>query len=207
MSVLSWNKIRILQIRSHALDFLYREFNGTEFENKNTVRFYYYGIAFITASILTILNFKIDKDSSTYLITGISIFAGLFFNLLIVVSDKMNKRKKLLLSAKAEDVTYAQLYKKFSEQLVAYISYAIILSLCIIILMFISQFNFHSLFPAINVDIKPYISTFNYFICFINFMIFFLGYQFLMIIIIILSNMYVMIIDDIQLDEEQDTNS
>lgn len=203
MGLLSWNKIRVLQIRRHALEFLYKEFNGTEFENKNMVRFYYYGIAFIIATVLTIFNFRIDKDASTYLITGISIFAGLFFNLLIVVSDKMKQRKKMLSSNKEEEVTYAKLYKKFSEQLVAYISYAIILSLCLIILMFISQFDFKNLLPLVNINVCNYMKLFDRIVSAINFIVYFLGYQFLMILVIILSNMYVMIIDDIKFEEKE----
>ena len=66
----------------------------------------------------------------------------LFFNLLIVVSEKMEKRKKLLNSTYEPTHKYAKDYKIFSERLIASISYAIVLSVLIIGLMFFTQLNF-----------------------------------------------------------------
>lgn len=197
--MICWDKIKIFEIRKNALSYLNKDFRGIQSTSKILVFFYYYLIPLIIGLTLIAFEFKIDKDISTYLITGISIFAGLFFNLLIVVSDKMRQRKVLYNSEKDDEKDYAELYKTFSEQLIAYISYAIILSLLLIILMFITQLNLknfnHLIFSdSIKENLKIARSIFNFFI-------FYFGYQLLIILSIILSNMYIMLIDDINLEE------
>lgn len=197
--MICWDKIKIFEIRKNALSYLNKDFRGIQSTSKILVFFYYYLIPLIIGLTLIAFEFKIDKDISTYLITGISIFAGLFFNLLIVVSDKMRQRKVLYNSEKDDEKNYAELYKTFSEQLIAYISYAIILSLLLIILMFITQLNLknfnHLIFSdSIKENLKIARSIFNFFI-------FYFGYQLLIILSIILSNMYIMLIDDINLEE------
>lgn len=197
--MICWDKIKIFEIRKNALSYLNKDFRGIQSTSKILVFFYYYLIPLIIGLTLIAFEFKIDKDISTYLITGLSIFAGLFFNLLIVVSDKMRQRKVLYNSEKDDEKDYAELYKTFSEQLIAYISYAIILSLLLIILMFITQLNLknfnHLIFSdSIKENLKIARSIFNFFI-------FYFGYQLLIILSIILSNMYIMLIDDINLEE------
>lgn len=196
---LRWNKIKINEIRKEAHKYLFKEFNGANISNPKTVYIYYYIIPIFISGLLCAFEVKINNDSSTYLITGISIFAGLFFNLLLVVADKMTKRKKLLNSRKEDISHYAKLYKNFSEQLIAYISYAIILSLSLIVLMFLTQVDFAKIIL---------VSSFKHIDCIqiilnnlFNFLVFYFGYQFLTILLIILSNMYVMLIDDINLSE------
>lgn len=199
MMGLQWEKIKISEIRKEAHMLLFKEFNGAQISNPRVVYFYYYVLPLIISSLLCYFKVSVDKDSSTYLITGISIFAGLFFNLLLVVADKMAKRKKMLSSLKEDVVHYAKLYKNFSEQLISYISYAIILSLLLIVLMFFTQLDFKKLKIF---GVENYIdSVQEYLSIFFNFLVFYFGYQFIVILLIILSNMYVMLVDEINLDE------
>ncbi|WP_297334685.1 hypothetical protein [Flavobacterium sp.] len=194
---MKWNKIKIWEIRKEAHKYLFKEINGVDTENRRTINFYYYVLPIILAVTLVLFNVNIDKDVSTYLITGISIFAGLFFNLLIVVGDKMDKRKKMLSSSKEDARHYAELYKNFSKQLISYISFAIILSLLLITLMFVTQIDFTKLDLFINsIELS---SVHFYLKKFFNFLIFYTGTQFIIILLIILSNMYVMLLDDINL--------
>lgn len=194
-----WDKIKIFEIRRDAINALYKDIRGVEVSNKIIVKLYYYFCPAIISILLFILGVKIDKDISSYLITGISIFAGLFFNLLVVVSDKMRQRKIFFNSDKEDKQNYAELYKNFSEQLTAYISYSIILSLTLIGLMFLTQINLNNAhFLLITKNILLF---FEHIKNLFNILVFFFGIQFLIILTIILSNMYIMLIDDINLEE------
>ena len=108
-----WDKIRLLEIRRDALRYLCEDFDGKKIANTSMVSFYYYWVPLILSGGLIWFNVRLTNEISTYLITGISIFAGLFFNLLIVVSDKMNKRKRLLNSKAEHEKDYAIKYQTF----------------------------------------------------------------------------------------------
>lgn len=190
-----WDKIKISEIRKDALNNLFKQHNGEKVANVKLVKFYYYILPIVVSVILLFLGISVKENIASYLITGISIFAGLFFSLLITVSDKMNKRKDLQKSVSEADMNYFKLYKKFSEQLIAYISYEIVLSVILIILI---------LFTLLNIDDFNFLlitkfTTNLFFVSHIilNFLIFYYGIKFLYILLIILSSMYVMLLDDI----------
>lgn len=194
-----WDKIKISEIRKDALNNLFKQHNGEKVANEKVVKFYYYILPIIVSIVVLILGVTIKESIASYLITGISIFAGLFFSLLITVSDKMNKRKELQKSLSETDVNYFKLYKKFSEQLIAYISYEIVLSVILIILILftfidVNDFNFLIITTFV-------INLFKVLNIVLNFLIFYYGIKFLYILLIILSSMYVMLLDDINRKE------
>ena len=194
-----WDKIKISEIRKDALNNLFKQHNGEKVVNEKVVKFYYYILPIIVSIVVLLLGVTIKESIASYLITGISIFAGLFFSLLITVSDKMNKRKELQKSLSETDVNYFKLYKKFSEQLIAYISYEIVLSVILIILIlftFIDVDDFNFLIITTFV-----INLFKVLNIVLNFLIFYYGIKFLYILLIILSSMYVMLLDDINRKE------
>lgn len=195
-----WNKIKIFEIRKDAINSLFKDIRGIETSRKRIVIFYYYIFPLFISLFLVFLGVKIDKEIASYLITGISIFAGLFFNLLIVVSDKMKHRKIFFNSEKEHLKNYAELYKNFSEQLTAYISYSIVLSLILIGLIFLTQIDVNNInFILLT---RKSIMVFEFIKDVFSFLVFYFGNQFLLILTIILSNMYIMLIDDINLEEK-----
>ncbi|NMH23895.1 hypothetical protein [Flavobacterium solisilvae] len=194
-----WDKIKISEIRKDALNNLFKQHNGEKVANEKVVKFYYYILPIVVSVVLLSLGVTIKESIASYLVTGISIFAGLFFSLLITVSDKMNKRKELQKSLNEIDINYFKLYKKFSEQLIAYISYEIVLSVILIVLIL---FTFLSI-DDFNFLIVTNFTTNLFFILnlILNFLIFYYGIKFLYILLIILSSMYVMLLDDINTKE------
>jgi len=191
-----WTKIKIFEIRKDALESLRKDYNGRIVKNKRIVFSYYYMFPFIISITFLSIGVSINSDIANYFITGISIFAGLFFNLLLVVADKLNVRKRLLDSDSNEETkNYVIRYRHFSEQLISQISYGIVISIGLIILMFFTHFK--SLLPQTDMC---YVKIINKILEYtLNGLIFFNGTQFIIMLFVILSSMYVMLLDDLKI--------
>lgn len=196
---------KLLYIRRESHKALYYDNRGRLISSKFKLNFFYYGLPIIISTILISLNHKLTENSITYFITGISIFAGLFFNLLIVVSDKMDKRKKQLESTFEPTSKYAKDYKLFSERLIASISYAIILSILVIGIMFFTQIDYGILDSYLTdkaIEIVDKISDYSF-----NFLAYYIGLKFLILLIHILIDIYDMLIHDMNMQEYQNNEN
>ena len=113
-----WTKIRILEIRKEAFESLkYKDDNACE-ESK-TYMLYMYVLPLLVCALLLVAGIFITNDIATYLITSISIFAGLFFGLLFIVTDRYNaKIEQLKENENEEDRNYMVRYKNFSKFLI-----------------------------------------------------------------------------------------
>ena len=192
---------KLYAIRRESLNALYYDNRNRLIATKWKLNLIYYGLPFLLSFALILLDQKLTENSITYFITGISIFAGLFFNLLIVVSDKMDKRKKQLESAYEPTSDYANDYKLFSERLIASISYAIILSILVIGLMFFTQIDYGNLREFLIDDTVKWIKKISDYI--FNFSAYFVGLKFLILLIHILIDIYDMLIHDMNMQEHQ----
>ena len=198
------NNFRFKTIRKETLRCLYRDDRDKKYKNHRYITGVYYLLPFLLAFILVLFEFFLTNDSINYFITGISIFAGLFFNLLIVVSDKMIKRKELLNSVYQASQDYANRYKLMSERLIAAISYAILLSVLIIGLMFMSQVDY----KIFGVFMKPEtVLTINLVSdYFFNFVSYYFGFQFVCILLLILSKIYEILIHEMNTKPYQESS-
>lgn len=190
-----WNKIKIFEIKKDALESLKKDYNGRIVKN-HSVSLYYYMLPVIVSVILLVSKATITKDIANYFITGISIFAGLSFNLLLAVADKLNVKKRLLETDLNEETrNYVLRYRHFSEQLISQISYCIVISIVLILLMFLTHFR--DWLPVTD----NHIIKFGYYISkhILNGSIFYFGMQFIIMVFVILSSMYVMLLDDLKI--------
>ena len=189
-----WSKIRISEIRKDAFESLkYKDDNARE-KNKTYV-FYMYVLPLLVSALLLVAGIFITNDIATYLITSISIFAGLFFGLLFIVTERYNSKKEQLQSDENEEVhNYLIRYKNFSKFLIRQISYTIVLAIVLIFLMALIYFS--PQVPHLNLcGFGEIIRTICKYI--FNAVIYYWGCQFLIFIIVILGNTYVMLSDDI----------
>lgn len=191
-----WTKIKIWEIRKDALLSLKKDYNGRIVKSRKIVFSYYYLFPAFVSFTFIIIGVTIDSEIANYFITGISIFAGLFFNLLLVVADKLNVRKRLLETDKNEEtINYVMRYKHFSEQIISQISYGIIISIVLIILMFLTHFKVW--LP--HTDNYYFLLVYKTLKYILNGLIFFYGSQFIIMLFVILSSMYVMLLDDLKI--------
>ena len=189
-----WSKIRISEIRKGAFESLkYKDDNARE--ESNIYMLFIYALPVLISALLLAVGIFITNDIATYLITSISIFAGLFFGLLFIVTERYNAKKEQLKEDENEEVRYYLIrYKNFSKFLIRQISYTIVLALLLIFLMALIYFSpqvprFHLCgYGELIRTICKYI---------FNGVIYYWGSQFLIFIIVILGNTYVMLSDDI----------
>ncbi len=189
-----WTKIRILEIRKEAFESLkYKDDNARE-ESKTYV-LYMYVLPLLVCALLLVAGIFITNDIATYLITSISIFAGLFFGLLFIVTERYNAKKEQLKDDKNEEArNYLIRYRNFSKFLIRQISYTIVLAIVLFSLMALIYFS--PQVPQLNLwGYGELVRTICKYI--FNGIIYYWGCQFLIFIIVILGNTYVMLSDDI----------
>lgn len=194
MRQMMWSKIRISEIRNDAFESLkYKDDNARE--KSKTYVLYMYVLPLLVSVLLLVAGIFITNDIATYLITSISIFAGLFFGLLFIVTERYNAKNEQLKKNENEEVrNYLIRYKNFSKFLIRQISYTIVLALLLIFLMAVIYFS--PQVPRLNLcgygDIIRTICKYA-----INGVIYYWSFQFIIFILVILGNTYVMLSDDI----------
>lgn len=202
MKLRIWDKIKLGEIRRDAKRSLrYRDFNANK-ESKVYILYLYVLPVLISVALLS-LGVFLEKEVAYYLITGISIFAGLFFGLLFVVTDKYNQKRKdlkdLLVKGDEEAKGYVQRYQNFSVTLIRQIAFTIILAgtliLSILVIYMAPQL------PQCNVEWYGCVKLAAKYL--INGVIYYWGgVQFLLFLLLILSNTYIMLLEDIHSGEK-----
>ena len=205
MSLKMFPKIKLNLIRKDAKDSLYKDYSGRT-KNKRSVFLCLYLIPAFISIVLLVNGILVEKDFANFLVTGISIFAGLFFGLLFIVNEKYNSRKQILSEdSNEETINYLKRYKIFASQLVSQISYTICISIALIIINSIILLFYNVKITMIMLILNKYdlIEIGNLSLVYIiNGILFYLSAQLIYFILVILSSTYVMLMDD--LDFEQD---
>ena len=202
MKLKVWDNLKLNEIRKDAKESLkYKNLNANT--KTKTYLFYLYFLPIFFAISLLSLNIFIEKEIASYLITSISIFAGLFFSLLFIVTDKYNQKKEylkdLIKDGDNEIYSYLQRYKNFSTFLVRQISFTIILAVVLIVSMSIIYFS--PQIPNLDYCWNHHLRLGLKYI--LNGVIYYWSGQFLIFLVVILSNMYVMLLDDINFEKEE----
>lgn len=93
------------------------------------------GAPFVLAVAYYVLGWSLSKDATNLIITGMSIFAGLMINVLVLIYT-------VALNTKVEDVTAEEAFleKRFLRQIFANISFSISVSVLIVIVLGLSFF-------------------------------------------------------------------
>ncbi|MCL2651869.1 MAG: hypothetical protein FWD60_12725 [Candidatus Azobacteroides sp.] len=213
---MKWNNIKLNEIRKDAKESLkYKDFNANS--KTKVYLLYLYVLPILFALVLLSLGLFIEKEIASYFITSISIFAGLFFSLLFIVTDKYKEKKDNLkdtiIIAKEDnhneyDITvkenddsevcnYLKRYKNFSIFLVRQISFTIVLA--VVLILSLSIIYFSPLFPQMDSLLWKYVRLAAKYL--LNGIIYYWIAQFIVFLIVILSNMYVMLLDDINFEK------
>ena len=100
------SKLNIFEIRKDALIAVK--------DNANIFSFWlvYYILPIIIASFLHYIKYDVDTKLFGNLISGISLFAGLLFSIIFIVSNNLNTRREQLQTKNEEDIRYIETYKK-----------------------------------------------------------------------------------------------
>lgn len=132
---------------------------------------------------------NISKDYIDGLISSLSIFTGFFFTLIVYVADKAaNKKNQYRIEENEEDKRFLNSYLTFTERLISQISYSIFLSILVIASSLLSQLKL----PCLVDGICEYINSG------IEIVIFSLIVHFGIYLLLIVSNMYALFLEEIK---------
>lgn len=173
-------KLNILEIRNDAIQILRTDTHPLTFV------IVYYIIPILVATTLHFCKFDIETRLFRNLISAISLFAGMLFSVIFIVSKNFNTRKEQLISNNEEDIQYVNRYRIFSNNIISCISYVILKAIFIILLLLMSDSYRHYLNEEINLQLRIIWDVFV-----VNMI------QFLIFVIVILKEIYSMQYDDI----------
>ena len=175
------DKINILEIRNDAIRILKKD--------SNLFLFYliYYMIPILIAGgIVFWLSIKINTDLFGNLNAGISLFSGLLFSIIFIVSNNYKERRISHDSQDDENIRYLKHYHEFTTTLISLISYTIIKALYIIVFTVVISLYFEYINCLIDIPLKILWSLLIVFL-----------YQFLLYVLIILKEIYSMQYEEI----------
>ena len=192
------------EIYTNTFSFLSKDDSGRN-KKRNSTYCYFKVLPVVLSTLLVVSNIYLDKDIISYLISFISIFAGLFFALIFIVVDKFNVRRNTFTTNNDEDVNYIERYKLFSIRFINQISYLILVSILLILIMiFISVIipcNSFDLFDANNkvlitsefvkYSLWVICYTFSYFFLYTFFI------QYILMLVLLVINLYRMMMEDV----------
>jgi len=174
------SKLNIFEIRSDAVRAVRKDTSTLSFV------IVYYAFPLVCAAFVHWIGYGINTKLFGNLISGISLFAALLFSIIFVVSNNLNARKQQFTTEDEENKRYVKNYKEFANNLVALISYTIVKAILIVILLIASDAYYDYLGEKSNLTIQIIWDV-----------LIVLMVHFLLYIIIILKEMYVMQYEDI----------
>lgn len=184
-------KLHIWEIIKNGHKSLYHEIDG--YKGNVIVKFLLFDLSPLIVSLFFVFfsnfHYKLEEFSSDIL-SGLSLFSGLLFSLIVVIVDKAKARKGSLLSSKnEEEKNYLSKYLLYSEQLITQISLSIIYSFSIIILLVLTQIQIENIPIPINIILFLYFAGIT--------LITYFSIQFFILILIIISGMYSVFINEL----------
>lgn len=149
-----------------------------------------------------ILGFRISSDVKflDYSLTFISIFAGLLFSLIVILSDKGREKKAYLIKNKTSIneslANELKRYIKYVDSTIPQISYTIIISIQILLISLVLQVQT----PSFIFEFMNSVELWNVCHYLVQGAIFFLGIRFIIMTLVVVSNMFAFMVLDIRKD-------
>lgn len=185
------NKLHLWEIIKNGHISLYHEIDGHKGSVRQKIIVFDFLPVVISFGLYFLTNFQSKlPEFSSDILSGLSIFSGLLFSLIVVIVDKAKTRKATLLSSEnEEEKNYLTKYLLYSEQLVTQISLSIIYAFIVILLLILSLIRLENL--NIPIEIMTIMSSIGIFL------ITYFSIQFFFLILLIISGMYSIFINDI----------
>ena len=95
----------------------------------------FFGVPLLTAAGLLFRDVTITESAANVLITSMSIFAGLLFNLLLLVYDVVSRGPRPVLPISDEEREHAAVRQRFLFEIFSNISFAIFASVVVVLLL------------------------------------------------------------------------
>ena len=185
------NKLHLKEIVKSGHKSLYYEIDGHKGSLLQKIIFFDIFPIIISFGLYFFTNFQtMLPDFSSDILSGLSLFSGLLFSLIVVIVDKAKARKATLIaSVNEEEKNYLTKYLLYSEQLVTQISLSIIYAFIVILLLIMGLIKLENC--NISTEIIEIMSSVG------MILITYFSIQFFILILLIISGMFSIFINDI----------
>lgn len=161
--------------------------------------------------IFLLLSVTIDNDIISNIISAISIFSGLLFSVIFVVTENYSKRKNQISRNQSDEAqSYLKRYKDFTEQITTLILFSVAIAIISIVFLLLYIFLMKANLQGLQVvkEVKEFIETgdIDYskvksiVLIFLQISSFIFLYNYLLTIITLVKEVYAMVFDDIHYD-------
>lgn len=167
---------------------------------------YHFIFPIIICFIFLLLNINLDSDIISNIISSISIFSGLLFAVIFIVTENYLKRKsELENNINEEAILYLKRYKKFTVQVSTLILLSVVIATISIVFLLLYLFCLKANMDSILISKKvfniftnlDYSKAKSIFLFLLQISSFIFLFNYLMIIIALLKEVYSMIYDEI----------
>lgn len=161
--------------------------------------------------IFIFLNITFDNDIISNIISSISIFSGLLFSVIFIVTENYSKRKQCMKGDSNEEAkSYIERYKDFTKHITTLILFSVavaIISIVFLLLyLFIAKANLEGIqsckefIEILHQESIDYQKLKNIVLIILQMLSFIFLFNYLLIIIVLIKEVYAMIFDSINFD-------
>lgn len=161
--------------------------------------------------IFLLFSVTIDNDIISNIISAISIFSGLLFSVIFVVTENYSKRKNQMRRNQSDEAqSYLKRYKDFTGQITTLILFSVAIAIISIVFLLLYIFLMKANLQGLQVvkEVKEFIETGNIdyskvksiVLLFLQTLSFIFLYNYLLTIITLVKEVYAMVFDDINYD-------
>ena len=161
--------------------------------------------------IFLLFSVTIDNDIISNIISAISIFSGLLFSVIFVVTENYSKRKNQMRRNQSDEAqSYLKRYKDFTGQITTLILFSVAIAIISIVFLLLYIFLMKANLQGLQVvkEVKEFIETGNIdyskvksiVLLFLQTLSFIFLYIYLLTIITLVKEVYAMVFDDINYD-------
>ena len=172
---------------------------------------WHFAFPLLLSFIFVLFSITIDNDVISNIISSISIFSGLLFSVIFIVTENYSKRKSHMINDYNDETkSYLKRYKNFTEHITTLIlssvAIAIISIVCLLMYLFVVKVNLQGL--KVDKEIKEiiergsidYSKVKSVALSTLQMLSFVFLFNYLLIIITLVKEVYAMIFDDINYD-------
>jgi len=172
---------------------------------------WHFAFPLLLSFIFVLFSITIDNDVISNIISSISIFSGLLFSVIFIVTENYSKRKSHMINDYNDETkSYLKRYKNFTEHITTLIlssvAIAIISIVCLLMYLFVVKVNLQGL--KVDKEIKEiiergsidYSKVKSVALSTLQMLSFVFLFNYLLVIITLVKEVYAMIFDDINYD-------
>lgn len=173
--------------------------------------FWHFVFPIVLSLVFVLFSIKLDNDIISNIISSISIFSGLLFSVIFIVTENYSKRKNLLNTNSNEEAkSYIKRYKDFTNHITTLILFSVAVAVISIVLLLIYLFFVKANLQGLQISKElieilrngniDYSKSKSLILILLQILSFIFLFNYLLIIITLIKEVYALVFDDINYD-------